>query len=291
MITDKTNVFQDTAFWQKSFASEVYSTVPGYDLAAIAIFGIPWGLGSVIGLAARAIENTPIFPTYLGIFTPAQIGSGMVMPYVVKTLIGNGGVVSILLLLFMVVNSTVSSSMIAVSSILSFDIYRSYINRNATDKQVVRASHLGVVFHGFFITGIAMALNYGGANLTWVGYCSPVLTCPGIFPLIFTLTWSGQTKLAAIISPLLGMATGMAVWLSSAHALYGEVTIATTLKSAPALYGSIGSLFSPVLYSLIISYARPATFDWREFLRIELVEEDISGESSPTATPGPRPRL
>lgn len=55
---------QDTAFWQKSFASDVHSTVPGYDLAAVAIFAVPWGLGTNIGLAARVVVNTPIFPTY-----------------------------------------------------------------------------------------------------------------------------------------------------------------------------------------------------------------------------------
>ncbi|KAG4220510.1 hypothetical protein PC116_g31011, partial [Phytophthora cactorum] len=66
-------VVMDTAFWQKSFASEVSATVPGYNLAAIAIFGIPWGLGTVIGLAARAIHNTPIFPSYPAPFTSAEV--------------------------------------------------------------------------------------------------------------------------------------------------------------------------------------------------------------------------
>ncbi|KAK7419632.1 hypothetical protein QQX98_003223 [Neonectria punicea] len=47
----------------------------------------------------------------------------------------------------------------------------------------------------------------------------------------------------------------------------------TTGASLPALYGAIGSLFSPALYSVLISQYRPYKFDWREFLRIELAEE------------------
>ncbi|RFU26801.1 hypothetical protein B7463_g9538, partial [Scytalidium lignicola] len=72
--------------------------------------------------------------------------------------------------------------------------------------------------------------------------------------------WGSQTRRAAIMSSILGLATGLAVWISTKYTLYGDVTIALTLESAPALYGAIGSLFKPVL---IISYARPSTFEWQ----------------------------
>ena len=277
------DMLQDTAFWQKSFASGVQSTVPGYDLAALAIFAVPWALGTVIGLSARVVETLPIFPTYPGGLTSAEVGAGFVMPYTIKALLGPGGAVGMLLLLFMAVTSTVSSSMIAVSSILSFDIYRTYINPKATDKQVVSVSHLGVVFHGVFITGFALMLNYGGADMNWVNYFSPIITCPGIFPLLFTLLWSGQSKLAAVIAPILGLATGISIWLGTTYAIYGQISIATTQLQAPALYGACGSLFSPILYSLIISYIKPETFDWREFLRIDLIEDETP-EGTGTST-------
>lgn len=277
---------QDTAFWQKSFASEVQSTVPGYDLASLAIFAVPWGLGTVIGLSARVVETLPIFPTYPGSFTATEVASGFVMPYTIKALLGSGATVGMLLLLFMAVTSTVSSSMIAVSSIISFDVYRTYINPKATDKQVVNVSHLGVVFHGCFITGFALMLNYGGANISWVNYFSPILTCPGIFPLIFTLMWSRQSRLAAIVAPILGLATGVSIWLGTTHSLYGPLSFDTTVNLAPCLYGAIGSLFSPILYSVIISYLKPEHFDWREFLRIDLVEDETTLSPHSVSSPG-----
>ncbi|KAK7432937.1 hypothetical protein QQZ08_000408 [Neonectria magnoliae] len=266
-------VMKDTAFWQKSFATEVNATVPGYNLAAVAIFGIPWGLGTVFGLTARALHNTPIFPTYPGDLTLAQVNAGFVMPYTIKALIGDQGVVVFLVLLFMALTSTVSSSMIAVSSILSFDVYKTYVNPKASDKRLVHVSHLAVVFHGIFITAVSLALNYGGANMTWIGYFRPILSCPGIIPLALTLCWSGQTQLAAVISPILGFFTGLGIWLGTAQAIYGQINMTTTGASLPALYGAIGSLFSPALYSVLISQYRPYKFDWREFLRIELAEE------------------
>lgn len=266
-------VVMDTAFWQKSFATEVKATVPGYNLAAAAIFGIPWGLGTVLGLAARALHNTSVWPTYPVDLTLDEVNAGYVMPYLVKGLIGTRGVDAFLVLMFMALTSTISSSMIAVSSILSFDIYKTYMNPAATDKKLVKVSHLTVLIHGVFITGVSLALNYGGANMTWIGYFRPILSCPGIIPLALTLCWSRQTQLAAIASPVLGFFSGLAVWLGTAYALFGEVTMASTGEGLPALYGSITSFFSPALYSVIISLYKPQQFDWRRFLVAEIVEE------------------
>lgn len=259
--------------------------MPGYDLAALAIFAVPWGLGSVIGLSCRVIDTLPIFPTYPNPLTIAEVGAGFVMPYTLAALIGTGGSVGMLFLLFMAVTSTMSSSMIAVSSIISFDMYRTYINPKATDKQVVRVSHLGVVGHGIFITGFALMLNYGGANMSWINYFAPVLTCPGILPLILTLTWSGQSRKAAIISPILGLCTGITIWLSTTKSIYGSISITTTGMEAPCLYGTLGSFFSPLLYSLIISAIDREVFDWREFLRIDLVQDKTPlSTTNPSAT-------
>uniref|UniRef100_L2GAR4 Urea transport protein n=1 Tax=Colletotrichum fructicola (strain Nara gc5) TaxID=1213859 RepID=L2GAR4_COLFN len=266
-------VVMDTAFWQKSFATEVNATVPGYNLAAAAIFGIPWGLGTVIGLTARALHNTPIWPAYPQKFTLAQVNAGLVMPYTVKALIGDQGIDAFLVLVFMALTSTVSSSMIAVSSILSFDVYKTYINPKASDKKLVHVSHLSVVFHAVFITAISLALNYGGADMTWIGYFRPILSCPGIIPLGLTLCWSGQTRLAAIVSPILGFLTGLGIWLGTAHVIYGEINMKTTEGSLPALYGATASFFSPALYSVLLSQYKPEKFDWRRFLLTEIAEE------------------
>ncbi|KXT06341.1 hypothetical protein AC578_9147 [Pseudocercospora eumusae] len=273
-------VTMDTAFWQKSFASDVRSTVPGYDLASAAIIAVPWGIGTVIGLSARAIENTPVFVTYPEVMTAAQINSGLVMPYVIKSLFGGSAVIAILVLIFMDITSTVSSSLIAVSSIVSFDFYRTYVNRDATDRQILTVSHAGVIGYGFVIAGWTLAMNYAGANGNWILYFLPVTTSSGIFPVIFTLLWSRQTREAAIISPLIGLAAGIAVWIGLSYSMFGEVSIASTSEQMPALYGSLTSLFTPGILSIIISLIRPQKFDFREFLRIDLIEDKSQPASS-----------
>lgn len=49
---------------------------------------------------------------------------------------GKGGATLVLLMLFMAVTSTGSAEQIAVSSLFAYDVYRSYINRKATGKDV-----------------------------------------------------------------------------------------------------------------------------------------------------------
>jgi Na+/proline symporter len=157
-------VVMDTAFWQKSFASDVNSTVPAYDLASIVILAVPWCTGTIIGLSARAIENNPVWVLYPNTLSKQQVNSGMVMPYVLKSLLGRGATEGLLVLIFMAITSTVSSSMIAVSSIISLDFYRTYINPTASDKKTLQVSHIGVIFHGAFMAGFALMLNYAGAT-------------------------------------------------------------------------------------------------------------------------------
>ena len=87
-----------------------------------------------------------------------------------------------------------SSSMIAVSSILSFDIYKSHINPNASDRRLVHFSHLAVVAHAILITGVLLGMNYGGANMILLGYFWPIFKCPGVIPLIFFPPLLGPAK-------------------------------------------------------------------------------------------------
>jgi hypothetical protein len=111
------------------------------------------------------------------------------------------------------------------------------------------------------------------------------VTCPGVFPLLLTLLWSGQTKLAAVLSPILGLGAGIGVWLGLSKAWYGAITVETTGQQMPSLWGSIIALFSPLLFSVIISLARPNKFDWNVFLEINLIKDESKNDSTSSLSP------
>uniref|UniRef100_A0A093VK61 Putative urea active transporter 1 n=1 Tax=Talaromyces marneffei PM1 TaxID=1077442 RepID=A0A093VK61_TALMA len=216
-----------------SFAASPAAVVPGYTIGGIAYFAIPWALGTVMSCVAVGLENTPVFPTYPRRMTTSEVSSGLVLPFSALTIAGSGGAAAVILITFMAVTSTLSAQVIAVSSIISFDIYREYFNKSASDRQIIRWSHFGVVFFAFFSAAFSTMLYYVGADLQWTLYMLGVVTCPGIFPMAFTVLWRGQNTLAAILAPILGLVTGLAVWITTAHYFYGAVTVSSTGQVIP----------------------------------------------------------
>lgn len=55
--------------------------------------------------------------------TEADVSAGLVLPYAAVALLGKGGAVATLLIVFMAVTSATSSELIAVSSIFTYDLF------------------------------------------------------------------------------------------------------------------------------------------------------------------------
>ncbi|KAL7952741.1 Na+/solute symporter [Trichoderma compactum] len=243
-------VIMDTSYFIKAFAASPKAVVPGYVVGGFAYFSLPLSLGTIMGLAALGLESSPISPTYPRTMTSLEVINGLVLPYVAVAVAGKGGAVAVLLMTFMAITSTLSAQVIAVSSIFTFDFYRTYINRNAGNKDVIRWSHLGVILFAAISAGLTAAFNYGGINMGWTLYMIGVVTCPGIFPLILTILSNKQSALAAVVSAVAGLGTGLGVWLGTAQALFGEVTVDSTGQTLP--------LF-------ILSLIWPDNYDWGRF--------------------------
>ncbi|CRG90864.1 putative urea active transporter 1 [Talaromyces islandicus] len=279
-------VIMDTSYFIKAFAASPAAVVPGYTIGGIAYFAIPWALGTVMSSVAIGLENNPVFPTYPRRMTTSEVSSGLVLPYSALTIAGPGGAAAVVLITFMAVTSTLSAQVIAVSSIISFDIYREYFNRDATDAQIIRWSHVGVVGFALFSAAFSTMLYYVGADLQWTLYMLGVVTCPGIFPMAFTVLWRRQTTTAAILAPILGLATGLAVWLGCAYRFGGEVTVASTGQVLPCVYGTVASAFSPIPYSILLTFVagKPQAYDWALFRseRLALGKVDADSSSSPS---------
>ncbi|EXJ87089.1 hypothetical protein A1O3_04047 [Capronia epimyces CBS 606.96] len=267
------------------FSSEVAAAVPGYILGGNAYFAIPFAFGTIMGLGALALEQTPAFPTYPRRMTTEEVSSGLVLPYVSQAIAGKGGAAAVLLIVFMSCTSVSSAQLIAMSSIFSFDIYGTYINKKATNAQIIKWSHIGVVVSALLNSTLATAFHQGGVDLNWLLYFLGILICPGTFPTAFALVWKRQTRAAAVISPLIGMACGLAVWIGTAYAYYGEATIASLGQTLPCLFGNITSSFVPLVITLAISYIWPdSNFEWSDLLSIKRVEDDEHGEVAAKAS-------
>lgn len=155
-------VFMDNGYYNKAIAASPVHALPGYIIGGLSWFAIPWLCATTMGLAALALQHTEYFPTYPAVMDEASISAGLTLPYAAVALLGSGGAVATLLIVFMAVTSAFSAQLIAVSSILTYDIYGTYINTKASGKRLVYTSHVCVCGFGLVMAAFSTGLYYAG---------------------------------------------------------------------------------------------------------------------------------
>ena len=158
-------VFLDQAYWQRAIASQPSTAVRAYILGGLAWFAIPFGFATTMGLAAVALTDNPSFPTYPEVPTRSQISSGLASAFSASAVLGTGGAAALLITLFMAVTSCASAELIAVSSVLTFDVYKTYIKPSATPKSLIFVSHVNVAVFGLTMSIFAVIWQAIGIDL------------------------------------------------------------------------------------------------------------------------------
>lgn len=273
----------DSSYWQKAYSADISAAVPGYVLGGVLYFGLPWCLGTVMGLAGWSLQTNPIWPAYGRELSSTELSDGLPLAYTALAVAGKGGAVAVVILIFMAVTSTTSAQLIAVSSIISSDVYHTYIRPNASDKQVIRVSRAACIGFAIFASAFSTMLYYIGISLTWTLYFLGLITCPAMVTLPLTVLWKKQTWWAATVSPVVGMVAGIATWLATASSYGGGVlNVTTTGELLPCLWGTIVAAFVPAILSPLITLAfpQPVDFAWERFNEIKLIQDDSSRSSS-----------
>ncbi|TPX65724.1 hypothetical protein SpCBS45565_g04923 [Spizellomyces sp. 'palustris'] len=270
-------VFVDQAYWQRAIAARPSSTVKAYLLGGLAWFAIPFFLATTLGLAAVALESNPVFPTYPERLPIADVHAGLVAPAAAVALLGTSGAAAILILVFMAVTSAASAELVAVSSICTYDIYKTYIKPSATSKDIIRVAHITTVGFGCFMGVLAIVLNEIGVSLGYLYLLMGVLLSPAVFPIAFTLTWRKQTATGAIAGAITGFVCGVSLWLIVTKAYYGEINIDTTGGNYPMLAGNLASLIMSGIVSTAVSLYRPDNYDWESTKNLKQLT-DTPGE-------------
>ncbi|BFZ61126.1 urea active transporter [Saitoella coloradoensis] len=272
MIGGMSTVFCDPSYGQKSIAAAPMAAMNGYFIGGLAWWIIPVAFGLSAGLAARALQLS---------ITAAEASAGLVLPYAMNALMGKGGSAAVLLLVFLAVTSSSSAELISVSSVLTYDVYRAYINPKATSAQLVRFSHACVIGFGIFMGAIATILNYLGVSIGWMLTFVGIVVAPGVVSITNTLLWKDQSKLAMCVAGPLGTVTGLASWLGSAHHFVGELNVSSLGNGYACLIGNLVALVSSVIYAFAFSLVQPQNFDFTRFKTEITIVEDESTHLAP----------
>ena len=260
-------VFVDQAYWQRAIAAQPTSTVKGFLLGGACWFAIPFTLATTMGLTAVA----------LGVdLTPEQVQLGLTVPAAASVLMGEVGAVLVLTMLFMAVTSAGSAELIAVSSLITYDVYRTYKNPNASGRRLLKVSRATIVGFGIGMGGLAVVLLSMGLSLGFVYLAMGVLIGSAVIPIALTITWKRTDKVAATAGAIVGLLVALGTWIGVAATLPaygGVVSLASLGDNYSMLFGNIAGILTGGAIAGLGSLARRTTFDWnimRE--RIKLVD-------------------
>ena len=260
-------VFVDQAYWQRAIAAQPTSTVKGFLLGGACWFAIPFTLATTMGLTAVA----------LGVdLTPEQVQLGLTVPAAASVLMGEVGAVLVLTMLFMAVTSAGSAELIAVSSLITYDVYRTYKNPNASGKKLLKVSRATIIGFGIGMGGLAVILLSMGLSLGFVYLAMGVLIGSAVIPIALTITWKRTDKVAATAGAIIGLFVALGTWVGVAASLPaygGTVSLASLGDNYSMLFGNIAGILTGGAIAGLGSLARRTTFDWNLMRdRIKLVD-------------------
>ncbi len=257
-------VFVDQAYWQRAIAARPQSTVKGFLLGGACWFAIPFTLATTMGLTAVA----------LGVdLTPEEVQLGLTVPAAASVLMGEVGAVLVLTMLFMAVTSAGSAELIAVSSLVTYDVYRTYKNPKASGQKLLKVSRYTIIGFGIGMGGLAVILLSMGLSLGFVYLAMGVLIGSAVIPIALTITWKRTNKYAATAGAIIGLVVALITWTGVAAAQYGEVTLASLGDNYSMLFGNIAGILTGGAIAGFGSLATRTKFDWAEMKeRIKLVD-------------------
>ena len=260
-------VFVDQAYWQRAIAAQPTSTVKGFLLGGACWFAIPFTLATTMGLTAVA----------LGVdLTPEQVQLGLTVPAAASVLMGEVGAVMVLTMLFMAVTSAGSAELIAVSSLITYDVYRTYKNPKASGRKLLKVSRVTIIGFGVGMGGLAVILLSMGLSLGFVYLAMGVLIGSAVIPIALTITWKRTNKYAATFGAIAGLFVALGTWIGVAASLPefgGEVSLASLGNNYSMLFGNIAGILTGGAIAGLGSLATRTKFDWDEMRKkIKLVD-------------------
>ncbi|KAI0295683.1 urea transporter [Russula brevipes] len=254
-------VFQDQAYWQRAIASKPASTVKAYLLGGLAWFAIPFSFATTLGLAAVALTGAG--DPAMRKLSPADVSAGLPASAAASALLGKAGASILLVLLFLAVTSASSAELIAVSSILTYDVYKKYINPHATESQILKVSHAMVAFFALCMGIAGMIFYYIGISMGWLYTFMGVILGSAVVPIALCITWSQANKWGCIAGSVAGFFTGLIAWLVTTSSLNGGViNVTTSGGDYEMLAGNLASIGVGGIVAVVASVLWPEDFDF-----------------------------
>lgn len=148
--------------------------------------------------------------------------------------------------------STSAGLMITVASSISHDLYKVYINPNATEKQELGIAKITTLLMSSMAVSLAVLLK--DQNIAWLVMLAFGIAASAIFPAMLATLWWKRTTRQAIIASIL---TGLAVSVLFIVLLFSEgpnyTILGLPVGGGPGLFGVVTSSLVLILVSITTS--------------------------------------
>ncbi|XP_037079202.1 urea-proton symporter DUR3-like [Pollicipes pollicipes] len=201
-------VFCDQAYWQSSVAAKPLQGVWGFILGGLTWFAIPFCLATTMGLTYLAMSSAQDAP----LLTDKDVSKGLVAPMVAQALLGRTGEYAILFLILMAVMSTGSAEVIAVASIVIYDVYQVYLKPFRADlapgecilcgrrpragpdtvkylAHLLRYKNWSIVWATFLSVPLCVLCWTVDLDLAWTYYFTGILISSAVVPIALSVLW------------------------------------------------------------------------------------------------------
>ncbi|KAK0555182.1 hypothetical protein OC846_001052 [Tilletia horrida] len=268
-------VFLDQSYHQRGIASATKTATTSFIMGGLAWTPVPLLMASSLGLAARALTGQP----GMAVLTASDVSKGLAAPAAAVALLGKGGAVAMLILLFLAVTSALSAQLIAVSSVITYDIYQPVFPK-ATEKNLFWVSHVSVVIWAVAVGILGIIFHEIGISMGWLYVFMGTLIGAGVAPVCAALCWKKANKAACVYGSVAGLGLAIMSWLVTAKSLFGELTVSSTGADYPVLVGNLVAIMVPILVLVPASLLYPDNYDWTETRAIQ-APDDIDETMTP----------
>lgn len=266
-------VFIDQSYWQSAIAATPTASWKGYILGGLCWFAIPFSFATSLGLTAVA----------LGVDLELErVDKGLVIADAMYRLMGYSGLVLLLVMLFMAVTSSGASEQIAFSSIIAYDVYRTYINPNCSGQSIISLSRFVILIFGVLSGVFGIVLHHLNVDLNFLYLATGIFIGPAVFPVAYSITWGRASRRGAIFGAISGLILGVLVWLLFGLMRSGPdekdarwtLTVEKLGDNEVMLAGNLVSILSSGLICTLMSLFNPDDCDWSTTKIIPLIEDD-----------------
>jgi urea-proton symporter len=231
----------DQMFFQRAFAARRNAVAKIFVVGGLA-FGVVPIILSLLGFIAAA----PSVQQVLTITDPQMVG-----PQIVGHFLPQWALALFIVLAFAGLSSTLDSSMAAISSLISVDIYKRYVNSHASDNQMLSMARRGMFACAVLGTAIALLQP----KLLWVFLVYGALASAMLVPVFFSLYSKKVRKEGVILSIILS------VLISLPLSIYANISENANLIVLSAILPPILGLLACSLSTL----GNKKAFDYEDF--------------------------